>query len=73
MNKQLIKQVAKVIGEKLAKYELSIVEEAGLKSTVPDADTLNTVFTWSDTPQGFDFWRNIKNGIWPYNYKEGKS
>jgi len=69
MNNKLIKQVAEVIGKKLAKHELSIVEAAGLTDTVPDADTIHKAFVWAITPQGGEFWYNINNGWWPYNYK----
>ena len=73
MNKQLIKQVAWVIGKKLAKHELSIVEAVGLTSTYTDVETIHSAFVWEDTPQGVDFWCDINLGKWPYNYKRGKS
>jgi hypothetical protein len=71
MNKQLIKQVAKVIGKKLAKHELSIVYAARLPCAT-DSSELAKAFTWSKTPQGEDFWYVIRRGRWPYNYKRGK-
>jgi hypothetical protein len=70
MNKQLVKQVAKVIGKKLAKHELSIVDAAGLVFT--HADTVHLAFLWAKTPQGKDFWDAIDQGKWPYSYKRGK-
>jgi hypothetical protein len=72
MNKQLVKQVAKVIGKKLAKHELSIVDAVRLEPTNASADTIHGAFIWATTPQGVDFWCDINNGKWPYNYKRGK-
>jgi hypothetical protein len=71
VNKKLIKQVAKVIGKKLAVHELSIVDAAGLVFT--HADTVHLAFLWAETPQGESFWCDINLGKWPYNYKRGKS
>jgi diaminopimelate decarboxylase len=71
MNKQLVKQVAKVIGKKLAKHELSIVD-AGGGLVFTHADTVHLAFIWSETPQGEPFWCDINLGKWPYNYKRGK-
>ena len=71
MNKYLIKEVAKVIGKKLAIHELSIVESADF--TNPDGRYVNTAFSWCDSPQGVDFWVSINRGEWPYNYTRGKS
>ena len=71
MNKHLVKQVAKVIGKKLAVHELSIVESASLVAA--NGIYVNAAFTWCDTPQGFDFWISINRGQWPYNYTRGKS
>ena len=71
MNKHLVKQVAKVIGKKLAVHELSIVESAGLIN--PRGFSLHSAFSWYDTPQGGDLWLLINRGQWPYNYTRGKS
>jgi len=73
MNKQLIKQVAKVIGKKLAVHELNIVNAANEVIQDDDAKTVITAFDWGDTPQGCDFWHYIYCGVWPYNYTRGKS
>lgn len=73
MNKQLIKQVARVIGKKLAVHELSIVEHAiGIPSFYNHTRLMNA-FAWADTPQGSDFWLDIAGNRWPYNYTRGKS
>ena len=71
MNKQLVKRVAKGIGKKLAIHELSIVEAAGLDSTKADAEAIHLAFLWGETPQGIDFWIDIRQGRWPYNCKRG--
>ena len=71
MNKKLIKQVAWVIGKKLAVHELSIVEAAILESTSASAGTIHEAFVWEKTPQGIDFWIDIRQGRWPYNCKRG--
>jgi hypothetical protein len=71
MNKQLVKQVAEVIGKKLAKHELSIVY-AGDWFTNSHATCVLNAFPWGETPQGEGFWFDINLGKWPYNYKRGK-
>lgn len=73
MNKQLIKQVAKVVGKKLAVHELSIVDAAHNIIQNDEAKTILSAFAWSDTPQGSDFWHSINRGDWPYNYTRGES
>jgi hypothetical protein len=67
-NKQLVKQVAWVIGKKLAIHELSIVDAVRLETTNASADTIHRAFIWATTPQGVDFWHEIDCGRWPYSY-----
>ena len=71
MNKELIKQVAEVIGKELAIHELSLV--CAYNYTDNDAVCVYDAFIWEDTPQGEDFWHDINIGRWPYNYTRGKS
>jgi hypothetical protein len=71
MNKQLVKQVAKVIGKKLAKHELSIVYAARLPCAT-DSSVIAHAFTWRKTPQGARFWVDIRRGRWPYSYERGE-
>ena len=73
MNKQLIKQVAKVIGKKLAVHELSIVDAAHNIIQNDEGKAVISAFVWADTPQGDDFWLDIQGNRWPYNYTRGKS
>lgn len=71
MSKHLVKQVAKVIGKKLAVHELSIVAASDTQWEWYDLE-LEVAFRWDDTPQGSKFWRTIHMGRWPYNYTRGK-
>ena len=73
MNKQLIKQVARVIGKKLAVHELSIAYATPDIFKNDESETVMKAFAWVDTPQGSDFWLDIEGNDWPYNYTRGKS
>ncbi len=70
MNKKLIKEVARVIGKKLAVHELSIVNANSIIQD-DEAETIRSAFAWADTPQGVDFWLDIQGNHWPYNYTRG--
>lgn len=69
MNKKVIRQVAKVIGKKLAVHELRIAGATRLPPTNTKGDDVYSAFVWDETPQGSDFWYNIDRGKWPYNYE----
>jgi hypothetical protein len=59
-------EVAHVIGESGAEIELyeviNSLSERGIDTTAED---LEMTFTWGSTPQGYNFWRAIHEGILP--------
>ena len=61
------KQVADVIGEEFAEYELGLVIDSPA-CWVATASTFGRAFNWSKSPQKHDFWGFIKDGEKPYDH-----
>ena len=58
-------EVSKILGDKVAKSELFKAVNSSCKFR--DYSYIKLAFYWSNTPQGFDFWHDISNGINPYD------
>lgn len=56
--------VAAVIGETKAKIELFKLR--GVECDFEDKLNLDEAFYWHKTPQGYEFWRDIDDGVKPY-------
>jgi hypothetical protein len=56
--------VAAVIGEVRAKAELFKLQ--GVECDFDDWVDLDEAFYWYKTPQGYDFWSDIDDGVNPY-------
>ena len=66
-------QVADVIGEHAAEYELQRVIDCDLVGEDWREGRVIATFAWSSTPQGNDFWCSIDMGEYPENYHPPKS
>ncbi len=64
-------QVATVIGELLADYELQRAIDS--KCEFDKGESLIDAFVWDDTPQGDDFWDCIDGGKNPYDHGHERS
>ena len=60
---ECFKQVADVIVEEFAEYELRLVIDA---PRLVQGDGFLLGFSWGSTPQGREFWNLIDNGLNPY-------
>jgi hypothetical protein len=63
MNKQLKKDLYKVMGKKVAKRELNKVWEVRPEMFLHRHRSIAGLFTWADTPQGYEFWSQIHTEI----------
>ncbi len=66
-------QVAKVLGEESAEYELNLIrsnELDGNKTQLLVDQNLMNAFAWGNAPKGFDFWYEIDEGRLPNSYKK---
>lgn len=64
---QCFKEVADVLGEDQAEYELKKVLLVDLDTLLTEG-CLSVAFEWSEAPQGYMFWKNVNNGTKPENY-----
>ena len=60
-------QVSDIIGRAQAEIDLFKVLELAEDCSFDDFESINDAFEWDDTPQGFDFWLDIEDGINPYD------
>ena len=60
-------QVADVIGKARAETELFKAVSVSKKYS---GECISEAFVWARTPQGYQFWMDIYNGINPYDRKE---
>jgi hypothetical protein len=62
VNKAVYKAIKSVLGKKEAQYQLACVVESSC-----DVNTLSKglsgAFSWTNTPQGFDYWCDIYRDI----------
>lgn len=63
-NLKCFEQVASVIGRGKAQLELFKAR----KAIINPSGVLIDCMGWGDTPQGFDFWNDIDDGINPYEH-----
>ena len=64
------KQVADVIGEAYADYELQqVMDWAGI---INENGTLLNSFRWGESPQGGEFWQHVNHGENPYEHGHEK-
>lgn len=66
------KQVADVIGEEYAEYELQRVIDGGDCEVKIDKKMVGGAFRWRLSPQKFDFWDCIDGGQNPYDHGHEK-
>jgi len=62
-NYKCFRGIANVIGKKAAKCELKAVVHSGVD--ISRDYKLHAAFDWGRSPQGFNFWENIDDGIYP--------
>ena len=65
-NLKCFDQVAAVIGPAQAQIELFKVVSCGEEVGFSDGDYVLNSFTWCRTPQGFNFWCDVTDGVNPY-------
>ena len=63
IDKQLKKDLYKVMGKKHAKRELNLVWEVDPELFNEGHMGIHSLFTWSNTPQGFNFWSSIADRV----------
>ena len=66
-------EVANVIGEDAAEYELQRVIGCDLVGEEWRERKTIATFIWSDTPQGSGFWFSVNDGEYPENYQPPKA
>jgi len=66
-------EVANVIGEDAAEYELQRVIGCDLVGEDWRERKTIATFIWSDTPQGGGFWFSVNDGEYPENYQPPKA
>ena len=61
----LFKQVAAVIGEERAQIELAKVchDSVSSRIRINFALPLGSAFCWSSSPQKYDFWKRLDDGV----------
>ena len=63
IDKQLKKDLYKVMGKRVAKRELNLVWEVDPELFTVGHMGIRSLFVWCATPQGHDFWSSISDRV----------